>query len=164
MTFEGPGDSTEANVQLRYRYLKQALQQHGVTLDPNTRVLEVGSGNGIMLHQFKKDGVDGVGVDMRPRGEKENLQVQARMEQLPFSDESFDIIVSTQAFDGVVHPDQNQIQMGREIVRVLKIGGLYVGFTEMMMDIPDGLTLVSDIMNRRDVAIYKKEDVPSEDV
>ena len=155
---EGPEDSTEMNVRLRYRYLKQALQELGVTLDTNTKVLEVGSGNGLMLQQLKKDGVDAVGVDIHPRGENENLQVNAPIEQLPFADGSFDIIVSTQAFDAALY-DQDQGKMGSEIVRVLKIGGLYVAFAEMMDEVPSGLTIVSDYMNRGTAAVYKKESI-----
>jgi ubiquinone/menaquinone biosynthesis C-methylase UbiE len=159
MAIEGPGDSTEGNVQYRYnRFLKPLLQEQGISLDSNTKVLEVGSGNGLMLQQFKKDGIDAVGVDINPRDESgETLQVKARGEQLPLTDGSFNVVISTQAFDSAKYPDQDQKKMAAEIVRVLKEGGLYISFAEMMQDIPPGLTLISDSMDRWTTAVYKKQ-------
>lgn len=120
-------------------------------------MLEIGSGNGLMLQQFKNDGVDAIGVDLRPRGGEEVLEVKAVAEQLPFASGVFDVIVSTQAFDLASSRHQDQKQMGEELVRVLKDDGIYFGFSEMMEDRPEGLVLVSDPMDSGTAAVYKKE-------
>jgi ubiquinone/menaquinone biosynthesis C-methylase UbiE len=158
MMGEGLRNSPDDIVQYRYeRYLKKALQEHGVSLDTHTKVLEIGSGNGRMLENFKKDGADAIGVDMHPRGSGETLQVKAKIENLPFADESFDLVVSTQAFDRGIYHEQDQDAMGKEIVRVLKAGGLYVAFVELIENVPAGLTLVSDKESYKTAAVYKKE-------
>ena len=46
----------------------------GIDLTQNVKVLEVGSGSGVLLDCMRRDGVNAVGLDARPRGSKESLQ------------------------------------------------------------------------------------------
>ena len=66
-----------------------------------------------------------MGVDIFPHGGKESPQVATRIEQLPFNDGTFNVVVSIgTVFDSSVYV-QNQQLMMQEISRVLKQGGVY---------------------------------------
>ena len=106
--------------------IKSHLERIGLFPSPNPKILELGSGNGIALEEMKKEGLDAVGVDLRPRSDKDVVQVAARIEQLPFADESFDLIYSSSVFDDDLYK-QDQRAMLEECARVLKKGGLFVG-------------------------------------
>jgi ubiquinone/menaquinone biosynthesis C-methylase UbiE len=94
------------------------------------RVLEIGVGMGADYLQWLKAGADAIGVDLSPTsverasqrcamaGFKPNLRV-ADAEQLPFADNSFDVVYSY----GVMHHSPNTEQCVREAFRVLKPGG-----------------------------------------
>lgn len=73
--------------------------------------------------------VKNIGVDVRPHGTKESPQVIARIEQLPFPDNSFDVLISNQVFDPLVYHQDHALMM-KEIVRVLKRGGIYIALEE----------------------------------
>lgn len=94
------------------------------------RVLEVGCGAGVDLARFAEGGADVTGVDIAPaaidlartnvtqRGLGGDLQV-ADGEQLPFSDETFDLVYA----HGVVQYTANPQRLVDECRRVLKPGG-----------------------------------------
>jgi ubiquinone/menaquinone biosynthesis C-methylase UbiE len=78
------------------------------------KVLEVGSlnVNGMMRNYYK----DYIGVDMRSG---ENVDVIANGHQLPFSDETFDKVLSLETLE---HDSEFWTTI-KELVRVLKVGG-----------------------------------------
>jgi ubiquinone/menaquinone biosynthesis C-methylase UbiE len=120
------GVETERDATLYFQAGKQMLEELGIHLDKNKKLLEVGSGNGVFLKYLQKEGYDAIGVDARPRGSDKEKVIQARIEQLPFTDESFDVVLSNSVFDTSVY-DQDQSLMTQELARVLKPGGIYVG-------------------------------------
>jgi len=123
-------DGTEKeNLDVEWEALERTLSSCGVVLDEKSKVLEVGSGKGVFLEFLKKRRINVVGVDIRPRDNKAGVQVQARVEGLPFADGEFDLVYSSQAFD-VVQYFQDQVAMLNEISRVLKQGGIYIGSAE----------------------------------
>ena len=138
-----------------FEYLEQDLTKHGLRLNPEVKILDIGSGQGLMLEYLKKRGLDVVGVDARPRGKRDLPQVQARAERLPFADEKFDVIISYQLFDSSMYR-QDQAEMINEITRVLKKGGIYVGNTELIHVPTDELVLVSNPSEKKEVVVYKK--------
>lgn len=133
---------------VNYEEVKLILQEFGVDLK-NVKVLEIGSGNAVFLDYLQEHGVNAVGVDARPRGEKKSPQVIARIEQLPFENEQFDVILSRTVFDDRFY-DQDHHLMMQEIARVLKHGGMYIGHIEnRRIKAPpiEGLSLVHSAVN-----------------
>jgi ubiquinone/menaquinone biosynthesis C-methylase UbiE len=95
------------------------------------RVLEIGSGAGAHSALFKYHGAVMTSVDLTPErvlatarklslveGDEGNAY-QADAENLPFQDNSFDIVYS----NGVLHHSENTDQCIQEVYRVLKPGG-----------------------------------------
>ncbi len=116
----------------------------------------MGSGNSVFLDYLKKEGVNAFGVDARPRGNKESPQVLARIEQLPFPNESFDVIFSSAVFDSTVYTQDQQLML-EEIKRVLKHGGIYVRTdTETSLLPPKGLNLIKDNSIYQLETVYQK--------
>ncbi len=113
----------------RLEDIRTAATAHNIPVGADTALLEIGSGKGGMLKYLQEQGIPAVGIDARPRGEINPLSVASRIEILPFRDNSFDIITSSQAFDTDVY-NQNQIAMLEEIARTLKPGGIFVARRE----------------------------------
>ncbi len=81
------------------------------------RVLDVGSGIK-PYYPFFIDKVDEyIGVDLFPG---DVVDVVASSDKLPFEDESFDVVISTQVFEHLAEPGLT----AKEIYRVLKPGGM----------------------------------------
>lgn len=112
--------------------MTHSLESHNIHLDVDAQVLEVGSGSGVLLDLLKKRGLSAIGVDARPRGEKSEGVVAARIEQLPFKDETFDLVLGAAVFDSHVYY-QKQEEMVKEIIRVLKPGGVF--YTALVNDL-----------------------------
>jgi len=96
-----------------------------------------------------------VGVDVKPRGDKKSFQIIARVEQLPFAEGSFDVVLSNAVFDKSVYTQYQDLMIG-EIARVLKHGGIYLGNRENIridtLSPTDGFNLISN----DSVTVYKK--------
>lgn len=110
------------------------------------RVLDVGSGDGIVLERIiQQFGCTGVGVDVSRQSierskshyssnRKSSYRV-ARAEKLPFKDRSFDVVVSFDTLEhvGVVGDPKATIRLQhralRELYRVLKPGGRFLVYT-----------------------------------
>ncbi len=98
----------------------------------NQRVLEIGCGMGLHASLFAKAGASITTMDLtrraaqlaRRRFTRDNLPahvIQSDGEKLPFPDHTFDRVWSW----GVIHHSANTEQIVREILRVLKPGGLF---------------------------------------
>lgn len=92
-------------------------------------VLDLGCGNGGMLLPFAAAGARAFGLDLDPRPEIGEVAraaglavetVAGRGEALPFADGSFDLVLFVETVEHLVEPRRT----GREIVRVLRPGGL----------------------------------------
>lgn len=151
--FQDDITSTE-DAEFFYKYFQEILRKHGLDLAKNVKVLEIGSRSAVFLDFLTRRGVNAVGVDVQPNRNKESPQVLARIEQLPFEGGSFDVVLSNAVFDAGIY-DQYQSFMKKEIARVLKHGGIYLGneFEFCTYKPPfEGL----DIIPSNAIAVYKK--------
>jgi SAM-dependent methyltransferase len=117
----------------RHRYQEYAPwmpEVMGFNQFAGAQLLEVGCGMGTDLLQFARGGAKVTGVDLTPRSieiSRQHLSVYdeagefaiADCEQLPFADESFDVVYS----NGVLHHTPDTAGAVREIHRVLRTGG-----------------------------------------
>ncbi len=141
-----------------YEMFKFKLKQEGMILTKDTKVLEIGSGNGDHLKGLHDNGVDIVGVDARPRGES-GPQVAARVEQLPFANDSFDVVIGIAVFDTDVYA-QDQAMMFEDIARVLKPGGILIASAGSIDSgvVPKTLREVTERGARLFERVYKKKE------
>lgn len=110
-------------------------------ISPRT-VLDVGCGNGTLRDFFSSLGAEYLGLDIKQDG----ADILADAHALPLADERFDLVVSMQALEYLWDPHAAV----RQIARVLKLGGSFVGsvaFLEPMHGslfhpTPDGMTSV----------------------
>ena len=105
--------------------LKDALWSSGHHLDKKAKILEIGTGGGILLHSLSQQGFDFVGIDGRPRHNGALPIAAARVERLPFADETFDVVLSRGTFSHSYK--QDSAKMLEEVGRVLKPGGIFYG-------------------------------------
>ncbi len=108
-----------------------------ITLKPGARVLDAGCGNGRHLYEaFKQPGVKVVGLDMKSEDVTKARNMMRLMEKvgeggegvwgvftgditsLPFSDQSFDVVICSEVLEHI--PDEAKAI--QEITRVLKPG------------------------------------------
>jgi SAM-dependent methyltransferase len=138
-----------------FKAFEHRLTELGVEIR-ESKVLEIGSGNNIFLKYLREQGVKAVGVGALPRGKTEGLPVvAARIEQLPFPNESFDIVVSTGVFNASEY-NQDQPQMMENIARVLKPGGYYIGALNDTKESVENLKLVSSSNETFRMDIFRK--------
>ncbi|SDF92221.1 Methyltransferase domain-containing protein [Pedobacter terrae] len=134
------------------------------TYDECKTVLDAGCGTGRNLLYFLKSGVQAYGVDLNPEAiaelknlagafphinPDENFSIAA-VDQLPFEDESFDLVVSS----AVLHFAENQEQfeaMLTSMWRVLKPGGYFfcrlaseIGIESLVRFIGNGRYILPD--------------------
>lgn len=64
------GVESESFAEMYYETMREELEELGVTIPKDAKMLEIGSGSGVLLQYLQKIGLDAVGVDARPRGEK----------------------------------------------------------------------------------------------
>ena len=147
-------DDTFVGSEKRCKYLYKVARRNKLTLDEQTKILDVGSGNAQFLKELEERGLRPVGIDALPRGRGEGLQIRGRIEQLPFADESFDVVMSALVFDASIYY-QNQTEMFEEIVRVLKTGGLYIAMEPFTHLTPNGLKLIEEDWHKKE-KVYKK--------
>ncbi len=113
----------------RAEYQVSSIEEDlSIALDKSYRMLEVGSGLGSFLMAVRKTGVDCYGIEpnehgamvavKRMPGLKERIGIGVA-EHLPYSNESFDIVVSFQ----VLEHTQSPARALKESTRVLRKGG-----------------------------------------
>jgi ubiquinone/menaquinone biosynthesis C-methylase UbiE len=113
------------NIFARSRGIRQKIEAVQ-TIPDEARVLEVGSGAHGLIFGFGGKfgvGVDPLAVDYKrlfPKWQEDASTVAAIGEELPFSDASFDVVLS----DNVIDHAENPLKIVDELVRVLKPEGL----------------------------------------
>lgn len=118
-------DQDLENNERRLDTLTRALQKAGVGSLKSLKMLEIGCGDANLLRFLRTKHFNITGVEARPRGSNIESVVEARVEDMPFVDSTFDVVFSSLVFDlGAYHQDQRA--MMQEIARVLKPGGFYV--------------------------------------
>lgn len=148
-------DKDEKDAESRFRRFQRELKKYGVDL-LKAKILEIGTGNNVFLNYMRKQGIDAIGVDARPRGEKSSALVASWIEQLPFRDGTFDVVLSAAVFDSNAYY-QYQREMLNEIKRVLKENGFYLGmFNTINIPSVEGLALISDPEEKDLIDVYKK--------
>ncbi len=152
------GIERESSAKMHYEHLQTKLEELGVAIPADAKILEIGSGNNVFLRYLQKLGLDAVGVDAKPRGERTENIVRARIEQLPFPDETFGLIISNAVFDSDVY-HQEQLAMVKEIARVLKHGGIYFGTLNYDEKTPFGefLEVLSKSKGPIGSSVYRKK-------
>lgn len=129
------------------------------TIEPASKVLEVGCGQGHLVSALAARGVDIVGIDANPMAEEvsnSGLVRHMRAEALDFDDDSFDYIVSVHAIEHIPQLDEALAEMSR----VLKPGGqaVFVYPAEPIMGlyaIPTAVILHGNPLKAREVHCQK---------
>ena len=104
------------------------IEDTGV-VTPQSTVLEIGSGTGVLLHELRERGINVTGVEIRQELIDEgrrwfgDLPVQrVNGTALPFTDASFDVVMSFDVFEHIPDSDAHIA----EVRRVLRPGGAYI--------------------------------------
>jgi len=94
-----------------------------------TRVLEIGTGTGALLHELIGRGVEARGVELRQELIDESVRFHGRLPvqrvagtALPFPDTAFDVVMSFDVFEHIPDSDAHLL----EVRRVLRTGGSYL--------------------------------------
>lgn len=102
-------------------FFLRLLEIIGRPLRPGERALDFGCGNGTLAHALAAAGADADGCDFADQlGSGERLRVIEDPYRLPFPDDTFDVIVSSEVFEHV----QDYETTLREIRRVLRPDGI----------------------------------------
>lgn len=142
----GTGENISGDLEPLTREWFERIEEHRYSVEPfihqvaqftrhrGKRILEVGVGAGTDHLQWARAGCECFGVDLtdaaiettRARlalyGLQSSLQ-RMDAERLPFADGQFDVVYSW----GVIHHSEDPRQIAREIRRVLKPGGVFIG-------------------------------------
>ena len=121
----GHEDEVIAAMQRSSRRVRELLEKFQPVAN-DARVIEVGSGAHGLIFYFGAEqgvGIDPLAVSYRslfPRWQRGAKTIAAVGEQLPFQDESFDVVLC----DNVVDHSESPMKIVGELVRILKRGGL----------------------------------------
>jgi cyclopropane fatty-acyl-phospholipid synthase-like methyltransferase len=98
-------------------------------VSPGTRVLEIGTGSGSLLHELIGRGVEAQGVELRQEliDEATRFYGPSPIQRvsgtaLPFQDAMFDVVLSFDVFEHISDSDAHLL----EVRRVLRQGGSYL--------------------------------------
>lgn len=153
------------------KYLYEAFDMR-----EKTTLLEIGCGRGEMLRNFKDLGLEVQGIDLSPEAPSFNKDIKIKVgnveeEQLPYEDNSFDIIYSKSVLEHFYYPERYM----REAYRVLKPNGVLVtlvpdwescykiyfdDYTHRTPFSKIGLEDILKIHNFEDVSVYKFRQLP----
>jgi len=112
------------------KFFKNYIVKH-LSLKTNEKILDVGCADGLLLARLKDEekSIDGIGIDISSKMVKEasikypNLKfIEASAMELPFENESFDLLIACVSF----HHFPNPQQFLKEAYRVLKPSGRIV--------------------------------------
>jgi ubiquinone/menaquinone biosynthesis C-methylase UbiE len=119
-------------MQLSFNQYKSIVRKYtNVSLNTDSQILEIGSGPGYLLSflesWFPKSSICGLEYDSRLVAEAKQRTtrtnfVQGNAEELSFSDEQFDAIISLHLIEHLYHPEQ----MLAEVKRTLKKDGIFI--------------------------------------
>ena len=109
------------------------LRDQGVSIDPTTRVLDLGCGAGKLVQAAREQGYDfhGCGLGLRDAhtdadaalvGQGILRDIDPDPYHLPFDDQTFDVVISDQVFEHVMDYPTTL----REVHRVMKPGGAFL--------------------------------------
>ncbi len=108
-----------------YEWLERAVADSAAT------VLDLACGTGSLTRRLEREGRTVVGVDLSLLNIEEAKEagtrcaVQADAAQLPFADDSFDVVVTSLGLGMVT----DRMRFLREVTRVLRPGGVFAGLT-----------------------------------
>ncbi|MFA5494097.1 MAG: methionine biosynthesis protein MetW [Porticoccaceae bacterium] len=96
-------------------------------ITPNSRVLDLGCGDGALLHSLKEShGIEGYGLEIDPEGITACIQRGVNVIETDinkglghFSDDSFDTVVMTNSLQALLRPDrtiEEMLRIGKECV------------------------------------------------
>ncbi|MFH1979292.1 MAG: methyltransferase domain-containing protein [Patescibacteria group bacterium] len=96
-------------------------------LDKDIKILDVGCGSGYFLKKLKEMGFKDLrGADLKnflkDKNEFEHSAVDLNLEQLPYEDNSLDVVTAFQTIEHL----ENYFLIMREVHRVLKPGGIFI--------------------------------------
>lgn len=119
-----------AEASLRNPWILKKVHELAGRQDDVLKVLDVGCGGGFLSNFLAQNGLSVTGIDLSESSleiaKRKDLSrcvnyVRADAYQLPFGDESFDVITSTDSLEHVGDPKR----VLREVARCLKNGGLF---------------------------------------
>lgn len=102
----------------------------GLDTPANPKFLEIGAGKGVVINRLAQTGIDAVGIDIRNVFNGNGSFVKADGRNMPFSDDSFDIVFEHLAFDEIGWFSDTCVEditgILRETKRVLRPGGFFI--------------------------------------
>lgn len=124
--------TTAISEKFLYPKILSLLADHFGSME-NAAALDLGCGGGRLMERLREKGAKPIGIDISSEllkmARKKSLDViQGSIHQLPFPNESFDIVVSN--FTLLYLPPDGQEKTLKEVYRVLKRGGVFVYSTK----------------------------------
>jgi 2-polyprenyl-3-methyl-5-hydroxy-6-metoxy-1,4-benzoquinol methylase len=107
------------------RYFKHICENHFFNELKGRKILDIGCGKGLAMKQFAKYGLKPFGIDCRDEGVDNFKLCNMESDEIPYQDDTFDIIYSKSVIEHVV----NSENFVNESMRVLKPGGLFICLT-----------------------------------
>lgn len=102
--------------------LRSRIESHEAESGRRARLLEVGSGDGYMGSLLIKCGFEVVCTDPQPRDPRHCEIIETTSDELPFADDEFDVIFSSNVLEHIENLDAALAEQ----TRVLKPGGLMI--------------------------------------
>ena len=112
-----------------HNLMETLRREHGIGLNKNSSILEVGTGKARLFKRLKAEGYDVTGVEGRGRVEHTpDLPIaNIRIEEMPFGSDSatFDVVIAASVFDYEMYNQDPELMISR-IADALHPGGIFV--------------------------------------